>query len=95
MNDISQTNIRHIRYVFSCWQDVDHFVVAESDRPFTTCQLEIVFCNRRRLMLYYGSLASVWDVINQPLFFGHYVYWFGRGYEIKPENGDTLKPQVV
>ena len=95
MNDTRQTNIRHSRNILSYWQDVDYFVVGESDKPFTICQMEVVFCNRRRMTLYYGSLALVWNHINQPLFEGHFVYWFGRGYKIKPENGNILKPQVV
>jgi len=76
-------NVRHIGYVFSRWQEVDHFIVSESDMPFTGCQLEVMFTDRRRLSIYYDSLAAVWDILHQPLFGGLVVYWFGRGYEIR------------
>jgi hypothetical protein len=71
-----------IDYIFSHWQEVDHFIVEESDKPFSTCRLDVYFSGGRRISIYYGSLAIAWDIIHQPLFFGLKVFWFGRGYEI-------------
>jgi len=75
-----------IDYLITHWQDVDYFVVGESDKPFSTCRLEVYFISRKRILVYFGNLADAWEVANQPLFSGKIVYWFGRRYEIKHES---------
>lgn len=89
----NKMQIHNVGYVFANWECVRYFIVHESDKPFANVRMETVFSSGRIVVSYLESLTEAWELIHNPIFLGRKYYWFGRGYEIKPDSEKILQHQ--